>query len=649
MTIGSDAWVALEHTCSQCFLPNCEKPELPEQLRDLTDIQLYCVDAMQPLRSIPTGASEDVAPGSQPGVVTCHSLLERIASSILSVLQKGDVDTYVYCLDPYGKSRPEKAATAADRRKQSEAAIAKGAQERVELPPGQQFYYEDHCPPPASMDVVFRTPEARRSLYHYVCSFLRSEEFYSRIPDGKCVVLSGGLALRDGVDEPHLQAPIQLPPLEMRNSGQRLLESGANHVKNISEADLSVWFWVRYYPKKTALVYSGDGDVLLAGLIQMRMIFRNNPHRRVWFQTRRSGGTAERPGEFAEYVARMYGRYQKVLEESDGDKRKKAYRASHGITRPVPIRTNTTVWAHRYVDLHRMWAFMLNDANDMNETAGSVLIHHAVEQWVVLMALASQKHDYMKRSLIARQVGARPLWLTYLDYRHLFGSLVRVYASEDHSVNYYVVDTCAVRRLVSASYFTAAVLRSGPRSATYYEKLQMAKRDPKYRAKLLKSTKASRLKYMPSEDEMRVGCAQLAWVLDYYSNDIRSGVADGMRVDSDDGLSVSGFVRDGFADAVSAENLRCARQIPDQVLDDIRRQSATFAGLCGDDLLVMASPSDDRVYEEEDSPTTTTLLLSPELGAKRTRFLLPEAPQSSSSSSVASSSRRRRLNTKKHD
>ena len=635
MTIGSEAWVALEHTCPQCFLPNCDKPELPDYLENLEGIQLYCVDAMQPLRSLPTGASEDVAPGSQPGVVTCHHLLERVASSILSVLQKGDVDTYVYCLDPYGKSRPEKAATAAERRKQSAAAIAKGAQERVELPPNQLFYYEDHCPPPAAMDVVFRTPEARRSLYHYVCSFLRSEEFYRQIPDGKCVLISGGLALRAGVEQPHLQPPIQLPPLEMRNSGERRLSQDADHANRISEADLSVWFWVRYYQKKTALVYSGDGDVLLAGLIQMRMIFRNNPHRRVWFQTRRSGGTAERPAEFAEYVSRMHKLYERTLEESGGGDKRKAYKASHGITRPAPARTSTTVWAQRYVDLHRMWAFMLNDANDMNEAAGRIIIHHAVEQWVVLMALASQKHDYMKRSLLARQVGARPLWLTYLDYRHLFGSLVRVYATEDHSANYYVVDCAAVRRLVSASYFTAAVLRSGPRSATYYEKLQMAKGDPKYRAKLLKSAAASRAKYMPSDEDMRVGCAQLAWVLDYYSNDVRTGVADGMRVEPEDGgvLSVCGFVKDGFAEVVSSENLRCARLISDEVLEEIRLQSASFEGLSADQLLVLASPSDEESSYEQERAEDPPMILSPALGKKRTRFLVPAAAAAAASSS----------------
>lgn len=548
MTVSTEAWRLLMRTFVRSFFMNSPMVDglqpIPPSVQNLEGVRLYCNDVLQLLRSI-SSRSTPRFDGDVHFTVNCYEMMLKISSGILSALRRPSMECYVLCLDYYGLSRPEKAYTAKKRSEQAAKREAKGALRKLSIPAGQVCFFEHEQPLPGDMNSVFSTPEARIDLYEYVTSFFRSAEFQAMLPAGKRFVLSGGLQ----INEPYSKYT-RLPPFVVTRDGISVVEELRHH--QISEGDLDVWRFVLHY-EGNVVVESGDGDVLLAGLVLMRTIFSNNDTRRVWFRTRRSVGQKAHPPELLRAHATRHETYLRVLEQSGGDQHA-AYLASDGAIKPQPTTRGGVVWGQCWVDLYSLWASMIQDAHEVHAKL-SVEIPCPVEQWVVLMCMASDSHDYFDRKRVIKGAGAKPVWLSYVDNMHDIGPVVRIAEHEDskHGNFSYMIDAQALRRWSSHAY-REVVMSRNKRNSNVNKKLS----DAAYEKKINEKASQVAAKHFPGEESVLVGASQLAWVLHYYNTGPKVAhiVISGLDIHPYSGESLYGFVSGGFADRVTSDPLR---------------------------------------------------------------------------------------------
>lgn len=551
MTVSTTAWLNLMRTFGACFhMEHClvdGVQPLSRPIADFENIQLCCNDVLQLLRSISSRPAPRFS-GDRSFTTDCHEMLRKISGNVLRVLRKSSMRCYVLCLDPYGMSRPEKAHTASKRAEQSRRRTESGASQQLEVPPHQQRYFERSRPLPGDMNSVFATPRARIDLYDFVTAYFQSDEFRSQLDPGKQFVLSGGLRMCGPTSDPHANYT-QVAPFAVTCDGCSTLYELAHH--QVSEGDLDVWRFVLSYDGN-AVVESGDGDVLLAGLVLMRTIFADDAERTVYFRTRRKVGELAHPPAMLEAHARRHETYLRVLRETNGDKRA-AHLASDGASTPQPRTKGKTVWGPCWVDMHMLWASMIKDAHQLMEDVG-IEIPCPVEQWVVLMCMASDSHDYFDRKRIVKGAGARPVLLAYLEHIHAIGPVVRMSFHEDskHGHYSYMIDTEALLRWALYAYYEAAATRNRRDSA-----VNARLSDDAYHRKIMAKAEDF-AKKCPGTQSALVGASQLAWVLHYYNTGPRvtHHIIDGREKHPQTGESLFGFVSGGFAQSVTQDPVR---------------------------------------------------------------------------------------------
>lgn len=541
MTIHKEAWNSLEVSFPKCFRPNIQEPHTPEYLIELKEFHLYCEDALQRIRCISSRTTPRYT-GDKSFTKNGYHLLLKIFQPVFSVLRKKDIKVYVMCLDQMGNPRPEKAHTSNKRRKDREAAGRRGERLTVELPVGRVRYFTIKDPLPGTMNQVFSTSAARADLYAFITEYVRSEHFARTIPEGKKFILSGGAELDISMEKGYRN----LAPIHVTRDECIISESQAT--TKISEGDLDVWRWVHEYPSLNAIISSGDGDVLLAGMTQMRHIIRTTPGRSIWFLTRRSAGSIPRSDTYIKYHTECYKLYKETIEKT-GDP-VKAFAASRGIRSAKP--RGIIRWANRYVDVRALWLTIQAQSTQINSVLRKDVLRNPAEMYVLLLCLASGDHDYIDRTNFVFRVGSKPVFMAFVKHIEELGDLVSVFRSRSSPrKHYYQVHAPTLYKWARFSYIEAALMRS---------KIRKKETERKYLERVEISANTS----MSKNGGLNMGkilvCAsQCAWVLQYYGNGVfpEVGAIDATAVSLDiNGLPMYAYTRAGFAGTVSPGDKR---------------------------------------------------------------------------------------------
>lgn len=674
MTIAKSVWKALVF-----LFPDCVERRV-KGLKSVvfkSGVQLVCNDVMTEIRRIPSSPYPRF-PGDHGYTRNCREFAEKVffdalrtlcvSSKALSVQDTEDlvgfeqmkasdvdyrltVDTYVVCFDPFGMRRPEKAHTTKKRQEQSIKRVEKGAPTVIRIPSGQRSFFEDDKPLPYDVNTIFSDATLKRELYLYLTEYVQRESFKARIPSGKTFILSGGL-------EKVPTSPSSSNDRTTYRNCEPLLVSGGQVRKmkdmhdsrgQISEGDLDAWRWVHRFPKKNFIVKSGDADLFLIGLMQMRDVMSINPNRVGWFCTRRSLGTRDRSTEETLYKQEKSSLYQEALEK--GLSKQKAFELSKGVT-SFSSKRKQIIWSTQYVNMFELWCSIIIDSesrycirgNDNDESiddfvdesdtrASSSLssssssspssssssssstsynyqdvfkldedlsavkstftlapqddgitpkvppldldtehmwkrVRFPVEQFVLVMLILTNNHDYIKTSSFAPRVNSAHCLLAYFLHFHKIGGMIEVKQSSLNArKKYYTVNTLALRRWAVCSYHVSVkkrIKRNGKRS----NKQLFAARK--------RSLDNTLSKNLPSLDRHQMLAAHCLWVLQYYGNGchldvgVQSGIHTPQPTSSmfkeeqkrgvESVQSFYGYTKQGYSEQVKAGNLRSSYQ-----------------------------------------------------------------------------------------
>ena len=566
MTIGGEAWNALEAMCGEQILPNYQSADttIPPDLRNKKNVQLVCWDILANIRSS-SGMHWLSSTTGDFLTITCETFLTRLFKPVVDTLATTDVDTYVICLDPFNCPRPEKKATRDSRVPKPKP----GVPTHLQPPPAGQRYFDAKRPLPGTMNLIFNTPQARAEFYEFILEHLQTV-LRPLIPAGKCVILSGGLHVlymfEPGQFDPEKHVT-QLAPVRLTHDNVEILEEHA--FPSLSEGDLDVLRWVNVFPDKNFYIYSVDGDIFLIALMQMRRIIKQNPHRLCYFVTRRSVDSkpvdakrASKKSSLREHQELVYERTLQETQSIDD-----AFRASGGVvssrlftesssskrSRSEPSSSSSSsssskrarsvapkkepVWLDRYINLVGVYWKFIDKGHELVEThklvdeKGRPKCVNIAEVYVLAICLCSTSHDYIQPKLVSPGVGPKFIWRAFETYLHELVDLVRIYAPKQQpphcTLYYYGVDVDVLTRFVQRIYEVKGI-------------------DNK--------------KVTPTE--LHIVAAQSAWTLQYWGNGVYPcyNVVDGTIADAN-GDSIYGYTPKGWASSVVEAPIRFAPPI----------------------------------------------------------------------------------------
>lgn len=568
MTLGKIPWNALEQSFKNQVLPNKDQKELPEDIKQMKGIKLICNDILSRAFSVAIH-SQPLYDGDKSFTKNCFTFLQKLFSPVLRDLKNSDVEIYVVCLDPLYRSRPEKGYTHTQRNKENKRMESKGANIRLSKPDGQNRYFEDDKPMPGDMRMIKKTPAARASFYDYITRYFQSERFRRNIPDGKQVILSGGATFL-GIDENNINlndrsgnnsaeqhiknidrivriSTLNLPPLRCTN--QSCAKMNQIDHSHISEGDLDVWKWIQYFYKLDFHVYSGDGDILLIGFVQMRNILQKNPKRRGWFVTRRSVGTVQRTNQRIDYHNNQYKKYEKALE--NGKSKQEAFKLSGGVYTSNSRQTKT-VWCDRYFNLvGTYYQIMKKQKLIISKNPHLKNKVNLIECYVILLFLTSSKHDYIDRMGFAKGINPLSIWGAFLVDMLGICQLVQIEVDKDDPrKTYYTVDGNILRKWAISSYIQNTYHRiKKSKTNDTDEKLMKARKN---------SAKRS-IKNMPSIEYLTITLSHIVWTLAYYGNNVFPNlkVDNGVETNCNKtNLPIYGYTKGNWAKKVSPGLIR---------------------------------------------------------------------------------------------
>jgi hypothetical protein len=546
MTIGTDIWRLVRQLVGdKCFV--LAKKD-SENYAIIKEALLYVQDALFMVRKIFVCNADGTVR------LDCFTILQSISRHIFGIFENTDVQTYVFCLDecvvPRGMEeqvgRMEKAHTAKGRARQSSKQTP-----LQPLPEGRAGYFVDGLPVLGDMNAIFSDKRARRELYAYITAYFCSEQFRSCIPEGKRVVLSGGL----GDDlEPIL-------PLSVSSDDVGFVTDMP--VGRMAEGDLDVLRWLFRFPGDV-VVESGDGDVLLYTLMQIRNIARLDPKRKVYFRTERSAGVQDIASQLPprEVLEEIFE--QSASSSSSSSKKRKSEQQPLQVKRQKRIDQNPKdagKKVQQYVNIGKMRKLIINSA--------VAHVSAPVEELVLAIIIATSKHDFFYRKSLVYYVNEEDVFLAYLKWQHKIGPMVSVfqYEREDPSLPHhhlYRIDRRAVDRFVDFCYYTSLVKQMVKKGKLGEGDLNVT--EPI--SSVMETARENRVKFMQRkafldglkkdcgedaaklslEDRLAAGCAQLAWVLHYGGNapinDVK--LVRGSERDEQSGKLLYGYTPDGF-------------------------------------------------------------------------------------------------------
>ena len=529
------------------------KKKLPDDLKN--KIGVYCEDVMGRLRAIGDRPEPDY-PGDRAVTSSCQVLLYKIVTPILSMLSNTNIHTYVVCLDTLYNSRPEKGAT---RKKRTDRLT--GVQ-KITIPWNQKEYFEHDKPLPGNMTSIFYTPSAREALYEYICGYMKSSNFCSRIPKNKQVILSGGF----------FQGK-QLPPLELRQT--TIIPLHTRRTDKIHEGDLDVWRWTHIFCHDNVIVYSRDREVLLIGLIQARQLFKLDKNRKIYFWTRGSVGTIV-DKNYAKVHAQRYARYVQAIQQ--GKSREMARSLSNGVDREKP--RAQIIFEDCVIDIGGAWTTICTLGIKVNKEQsheyGKVkkpsihdttylryygettpikrldeypLITNLAEVLVIMATIVSTDHDYLCGKYMLSGVRDPFLILQTVSENLIeLGQMVRVTKSERHHEAFdYHVNVSVLLRWIEYVHLLAAIKRNKYREdkETYEQ----------YWKRIEQKWAVRREKHIKPQ-LMYAGASHAAWVLHYYGNghledfELLDGVAT-----KKNNVNVFAYGKDSFLEHVFEQDI----------------------------------------------------------------------------------------------
>jgi hypothetical protein len=540
--------------------------------------------------------------------MNCAHFAEKLFSDAVNMLNAVDcsVDTYIVCLDPYGKRRPEKAHTTASRKKEQARKVERGAPKHVPVPDGQSQYFLDDKPMPCDVNSIFSISEIKKQFYLFLSEYITKPVFRKRIPKGKRIILSGGMVrkqLSEQQSSPNSftcdapssssssgslkeQEVVNSCPIQVGCDSVLFLHKyeSENEQVDVSEGDLDALVWVHRFPKKNVLVKSGDGDLLPIFLMQMRRVEGMNPDRVCWFVTRRSVGTTLHDKKYLDYKQYMSSSYKRCVKA--GVDTEEAWKHCDGVT-STNVQKTKIVWGDIYFNISGLWTeiqleyqdYMQDTRSSKKEQTKSVSrskfddelvlnennmwheISCPVEQFVLMMVVLTQKHDYIASGLFAPRVNVGHCFLAYYVHLTRIGSMVRAYhAKSNPNQMYYVINVHAIRRWAVACYHyrTCRNIKRGKRNESQFE------------AAKYKSFNNARVKQLPSIIVHQKLASQCLWVLDYYGNGCvpQTEIIDGTKPNIN-GQQVFGYTRSGWATSVVPGNIRST--IPKKYIMDNKK------------------------------------------------------------------------------
>ncbi|MFY7867955.1 MAG: hypothetical protein ACOVQN_00535 [Exiguobacterium sp.] len=533
MTISKTAWRSFLIKYASCIEPGAEGV-VAREVELKIDIQLCVNDILAQLRgtSISYFRQEDGSVGHS----TCLEFLDRVFAEVFKVLEDTSVTTYVICIDPYGMRPIEKTATAI---KRSKRARPEDAPEQLEMPYGQPFYFVDQAPMPGSINLIFETPRAKMEFYEYITAYFKAEKTRERIPEGKCIILSGGLEITDWAQRTYRN----LPPVVFSHSSYIIREDWA--APHIREGDIDVLRWVYHFSSMNFHVCSYDADVVLICMLQMRRILKKNKDRKGWVVTRRSV-SSQYPDD--RYAANLEKRrclrkeiYDTVLEQTQ-DPTQAHVAAGGSFAESAPSTMRRPSWVIYYINMVTIYKAIVNDA--LSSGYDARVAPNLMEIYVLAFILSSEDHDYIQTKAISHNVGSQFVWSTFEKQASSFLDLVSVYKHSvvnDNRMLYYVVDKEVLFDLVRAFYrekAEASIKEEGKTAAQL-----ISARDKSYLTNFTKNG--------PSDSQVWLVASQCAWLLQYWGNGPIPGYewVDGTIV-SGEGESVYGFTSLGWAEKV---------------------------------------------------------------------------------------------------
>lgn len=476
MTISKLVFQEIATRFPKSFYPQVRKDDttnetivepLPEKISTKQNIQIIVNDFLGYLRNVPIDTWIDKST-LRPRKATCLSFIKKLTDQVLEDLHNySDVKIYIICLDPYGRRRPEKAATTLKRIKPTQ----EGAPEILTIPRGQTRFFEDDEEMPAGkIDIIFNTPAAKIDFYRYFTDYLRSIPFRAHIPVGKCVILSGGLD-RENTDP--------IPPLKISMLKYEYMHEYS--FPTLSEGDLDVWRWVNAFPTQNIHVLSYDGDVLLIGLHQTKNIIRySDKSREIWFGTRRSIGSDDqsesqikRKAALKEKCAETYAEVLHLTSSID-----EAYRASSGIVPSFSSSSSSSsssststprkqvVWLTRYVNMFNLYYEILADAKQLvyeaNLTRNRIdhpkefQLHNPVSSYILVLCLSSDNHDYINTKLISNKCNSIFVWRSFCKNLVYIGDLVQIYSLKNNIDDYHSTTNSQSQSSSSSSFSSSS-------------------------------------------------------------------------------------------------------------------------------------------------------------------------------------------------
>lgn len=553
MTFGTELWRLIKKKVGQeCFAV----AETPEQNYEMMEgIRVYAHDALLMVRQT------FVCDTNQTFFLPCSMVLEKITKYIMGILCNTDVEIYVFCLDecvfPNGVvpvGRIEKTFTGKCRSAKPPKYPLKP------LPEGRTKYFEDDLPMLGDMNAVFSVPRARQELYAYISAYFCSKRFFKCIPEGKQVILSGGLGL-------DLQ-PIL--PISVTSNDIDFITDVP--IGKMAEGDLDVMRWILYF-KGDAIVDSGDGDILVHALMQIRNIAHLDKNRRIYYRTERSRSAKDLIFQFqlSEDAQQLVGASSSSTSSSSSfsqvagsRKRKQTESSSRKKQKTAWKPGDESKKVNQYVNITKMRKVIINSSVST--------ICCPIEDFVVALIMATGKHDFYYRKAAIFFVNEKTVFKSYLTWQHEIGPLVEVYQRVDHPTDeepdrphkhIYYVKRDSLHKFVKFAYYSAVVkemkkkgkLGQGdldshtPIISIMKEGQELRKRVMKRKSfldSLEKECGADALK-LSKEQRLEAAGAMLAWFCHYSGNapligvDLTPGTTLG-----EDGRPMYGFNSEGL-------------------------------------------------------------------------------------------------------
>jgi len=549
MTISKEAWLNIEKVAGEHHIyPRESNNEIhiPLEVEQGEGIELIAHDFLVDIRNCHIPQKYDEVQNKIVNA-SCNTVLNGIFRRTVDTIKSyPSLKIYVICLDPIGRSRPEKAHTAAKRLRSRQAAEARGEPTTIELPPGETRYFHPQKPFPSTMNVVFKIPEARKQLYEFIIDYLSSPDFRQHIPEGRSIIVSGG----------YYQGR-QLDPLKIETRGEPE-ELHEHAFPTMSEGDLDVCYWVQLFSDLNFQIRSGDGDPFMIVLMQLRHILKINPSRKGWFVTSR---VVDSKHHITSNSEKKLKEAQIKLHDAaiaDGASLEEAFHLSGGrmaYSRDkglVAESSKKRVWLYRYVDVVGLYNDIIEEAHRI-EAKENTPIHNFVESFVLALFLSSKEHDYVDCSNFAPGVGSDTIWLTFIKYTSRFADLVRVSAHDSSQLHYYLIDVEILRDFLKLCYIEAGqkLIKPSKKNPDGSRELELARKE---KGETMIKTK------MPIRSVSEVVASQAAWTLAYWGNgaDPELTIPDGLAIDPACDLPYFGYDKQGFAPLVTPGRIRCA-------------------------------------------------------------------------------------------